>query len=198
MDADTREAMARRIEQSTPEDLVSGLFCENAYLSIREMLGRDVADSVRAATWPLRPWASFQRYPVAELLRMMDFAADLADKQGILSYPQALEEMGGWVTRITQGTPFSRAAHLAVGNDPHERLAVSQASARVLVTYGERKYEREGPTHARLIWKRELMGPSFLLGAYTVIAQNISGVHITVTLGPCLEPGMNFQLHCSW
>ncbi|HYO73988.1 MAG TPA: DUF2378 family protein [Archangium sp.] len=190
--------MDRRIQLATPEDLVSGLFCENAYLAIREMLGREQADSVRAATWPLRPWASFQRYPVAELLRMMDTAADLAEKQGLQSYRQALEEIGGWVTRITQGTPFSRAAHLAVGNDVHERLALSQASARVLVTYGERKYEREGPTHSRLLYKRELMGPSFMLGAYGVIAQSISGAHITVTLGPCLEPGMNFQLHCSW
>ncbi|AKJ00153.1 uncharacterized protein (TIGR02265 family) [Archangium gephyra] len=198
MDADTREALEQRIQLATPEDQVSGLFCENAYLAIREMLGRDLADSVRASTWPLRPWASFQRYPVAELLRMMGTAADLAEKQGLMSYPQALEEIGGWVTRITQGTPFSRAAHLAVGNEPHERLALSQASARVLVTYGERKYEREGPTHSRLLYKRELMGPSFLLGAYVVIAQSIPGVHITVTLGPCLEPGMNFQLHCSW
>lgn len=198
MDADTREALAQRIQLATPEEQISGIFCENVFLGMRELLGRPAADSVRAATWPLRPWVSLQRYPVADLLRMVDAAADLTEKQGLLSYTQALEELGGWVTRITQGTPFSRAAHLAVGNDPHERLALSQSSARVLVTYGERKYEREGPTHSRLLWKRELMGPSFLLGAYAVIAQGIPGVQISVTLGPCLEPGMNFQLHCSW
>ncbi|WP_375770438.1 DUF2378 family protein [Archangium gephyra] len=198
MDADTREALAQRIELATPDEQISGIFCENTFLAIREHLGREQADRVRASTWPLRPWVGVQRYPVADLLRMVGAAADLIEKQGELSYAQALEELGGWVTRITQGTPFSRAAHLAVGNDPHERLALSQSSARVLVTYGERKYEREGPTHARLLWKRELMGPSFLLGAYTAIAQGIPGVHITVTLGPCRSPGMNFQLHCSW
>jgi uncharacterized protein (TIGR02265 family) len=198
MDADTREALAQRIQLATPEEQISGMFCENTFLAIRELLGRPQADSIRASTWPLRPWVSLQRYPVADLLRMVGGAADLAEKQGLLSYSQALEELGGWVTRITQGTPFSRAAHLAVGNEPHERLALSQSSARVLVSYGERKYEREGPSHARLLWKRELMGPSFLLGAYTVIAQGIPGVHITVTLGPCHAPGMNFQLHCAW
>ncbi|MFY0526071.1 hypothetical protein ACN28I_23980 [Archangium gephyra] len=92
MDADTREALAQRIELATPEEQISGIFCENTFLAIRELLGRQQADAVRSSTWPLRPWVSVQRYPVADLLRMVGSAADLAEKQGLLSYTQALEE----------------------------------------------------------------------------------------------------------
>jgi uncharacterized protein (TIGR02265 family) len=198
MDADTREALGQRIQQATPEDKISGMFCESAFLAMRELLGREQADSVRVSMWPTRPWVSFVHYPIVDLLRMIDTAADLIEKQGQLSYAQALEELGGWVTRFIQGTPVSRAYRLAAGNDPHERMALALGAARLLVTYGERKYEREGPTHARLLFRRELMGPSWMLGSYLVVAQAIPDVQITVTLGPCREPGLNFQLHCSW
>lgn len=198
MDADTREAVAQRIQQATPEDKISGMFCESAFLAMRELLGREQADAVRASTWPTRPWVSFVHYPVVDLLRMIDASADLIEKQGRLSYAQALEELGGWVTRIIQSTPVSRAYRLAAGNEPHDRLALALGSARILVTYGERKYEREGPTHARLLFRRELMGPSWMVGSYLVVAQAIPDIRIVVTLGPCREPGLNFQLHCSW
>lgn len=198
MDTDTREALAERIQLATPEDKISGMFCESAFLAMREMLGREQADAVRAATWPTRPWVGFVHYPVVDLLRMVGAAADLLDKEGRMSYAQALEELGGWVTRIIQGTPVSRAYRLAAGNDPHGRLALALGSARILVTYGERKYEREGPTDARLLFRRELMGPSWMLGAYISVAQAIPEAQISVTLGPCREPGLNFQLHCSW
>ncbi|MFY0563716.1 DUF2378 family protein [Archangium lansingense] len=198
MEADTREAVAERIQQATPEEKISGMFCESAFLAMRELLGREQADEVRAATWPTRPWVSFVHYPVVDLLRMVSASAELLEKRGLMSYAQGLEELGGWVTRIIQSTPVSRAYRLAAGNDPHERMALALGSARILVTYGERKYEREGPTDARLLFKRELMGPSWMLGSYIVVAQAIPDVQISVTLGPCREPGMNFQLHCSW
>lgn len=198
MDADTRETLRQRIQLARPEDKISGMFCESAFLAMRELLGREQAEAVRAATWPMRPWVGFVQYPAADLLRMIDAAADLLEKQGQLSYTRALEELGGWVTRIIQGTPVSRAYRLAAGNEPHERLALALGSARLLVTYGERKYEREGPTHSRLLLRGELMGPSWMLGSYLVVAQAIPDVQITVTLGPCREPGLNFQLHCSW
>jgi uncharacterized protein (TIGR02265 family) len=198
MDADTRETLGQRIQLVRPEDKISGMFCESTFLAMRELLGREEADSVRATTWPIRPWVSFVHYPVVDLLRMIDAAADLVEKQGQLSYVQALEELGGWVTRIIQGTPVSRAYRLAAGNEPHERLALALGSARLLVTYGERKYEREGPTHARLLLRGELMGPSWMLGAYRMVAHSIPDVRIAVTLGACREPGLNFQLHCSW
>lgn len=198
MDADTREAMRQRIQLARPEDRISGMYCESAFLAMRELLGREQADAVRATSWPMRPWVSFVHYPVVDLMRMVDTAADLLAQRGEMSYPEALQEIGGWFTRIIEGAPVSRAYRLAAGNDPHERLALALRSARILVTYGERKYEREESTHARLLLRGELLGPSWSLGAYLVVAQAIPDIHMTVTLGPCREPGLNFQLHCAW
>jgi uncharacterized protein (TIGR02265 family) len=198
MEADTRETLGRRIQLTTAEEQVSGTFCESVFLAVRELLGGGLAESVRASTWPVRQWVRFRQYPALDLLRMIDATAELAASQADLSYTRALEELGGLVTRIAQGSPFSRAAHLGAGNDPHDRLALALGSARVLVMYGERKYERVGPTEARLLWRHELLGPSFMMGAYTVIARGIPGVQMTVTLEECREPGRNFQLFCSW
>ncbi|HYO55336.1 TIGR02265 family protein [Archangium sp.] len=198
MEADTREMLRQRIQLATAEDQVSGVFCESAFLAVRELLGGWLAESVRASTWSIRQWGRFRQYPALELLRMVDAAADLIASRGDLSYTGALEEIGGSVTRIAQDTPFSRAAHLGAGDDPHDRLALSLGAARVFVMYGERKYERVGPTRGRLLWRRELVGPSFMVGAYTAIAEGFPGLRMIVTLEQCQEPGMDFQLLCSW
>ncbi|MGZ3461327.1 MAG: DUF2378 family protein [Archangium sp.] len=198
MDADTKEALRQRIQLATEEDQISGMFCGSTFQAIRELLGPELAESVRATASPVRQWVHFARYPVAGLLRLVDAAADLAESRGDLAYAQAVEEIGGSVTRAVQSTPLSKSYQLVAGNSVHDRLALSLGAARVIVTYGERKYERLGPTQARLVFRREMVGPSWMLGAYLSTARSFPGLQMTVTLEQCREFGLDFQLLCSW
>jgi len=198
MDADTREALKQRILLARAEDQTAGLFCESAFVGMCELLGRELAESVRASTWPMRQWVSFFRYPVADLLRMVDAAADLGSNQGGLSYAQALQRIGERMTRYVQESPLSRAYRLAAGNNPHDRLALSIKSSQLVSTYGERKYERVSPTRVHLLFRYELLGPSWIMGSYMATARSISSVRMTVSLEEFQEPGLDFQLLCSW
>ncbi len=199
MDVDTRESLRRRIQLATEEDQIYGMICDSAFRAIRELLGDELAESARVSSWPVPQWVSLFRYPVADMLRLVDAAAELSENRGILSYGGMLERIGGFIARHLHELPLSKAYSLTAGNNPHDRLALSaSSSSRLATTFGERSYERLGPTQARLLFQRELLGPSWVLGGYTATARSFTSLHMTVTLEHCHEPGMDFQLLFAW
>jgi uncharacterized protein (TIGR02265 family) len=138
------------------------------------------------------------RYPVADLLRLADAAADRLASRGELSYGQAVEALGERMTQRVLQLPLIKAYRMGDSGNAHDRLAFSIMSSQFICSYGERRYESLGPNQGRLVFFRELLGPSWLLGIYKATARNITSVQTTVTLEACWEPGLEFHLLFSW
>jgi uncharacterized protein (TIGR02265 family) len=198
MQEDTREALLQRIQRARPEDRIAGVFCESAFLAMSELLGREPAEKLRAATWPVWEWVAVARYPVVDLLRLVDATADRVAGRGELSYGQALEAIGEHMTRRVLQLPLIKAYRMSDSGNAHDRLAFSVKSAQFLCSYGERRYESVGPTQGRLVFFRELLGPSLLLGIYKETVRNITSVRTTVSLEASWEPGLEFHLFFTW
>ncbi|WP_257454719.1 DUF2378 family protein [Archangium lipolyticum] len=195
---DTKEALRQRLLRTKPEDQIAGMFCESAFLAMSELLGREEAESMRAAVWPIWEWVGVARYPMADLLRLADAAADRLASQGELSYGKALEVMGERMTGRVLQLPLIKAYRMSDSGNAHDRLAFSIKSSQFICTYGERRYESLGPNQGRLILVRELLGPSWVLGLYKGTVKNITSVRTTVFLEACWEPGLEFHLFFSW
>ncbi|QRN94914.1 DUF2378 family protein [Archangium violaceum] len=76
---------------------------------------------------------------------------------------------------------------------------MSTASTRAVTTYGTRRVEVLGPTSARLVFRRELMGPLWIRGIFTKSFQALSGLaSVSATVERYREPGVDFDLVFTW
>ncbi len=195
---DTREALNERIRLAREEHQILGLFYEYTLESMADMFGAPTAQGARDAVSRSAGWMSFFRYPVSDLLRLVDGGAELVIREQQLSYTQVLEQLGMATAGRFLESPLGRAFRLITGKDPHAGLSSSMSSARNSSTYGERGYQRLAHNQALLSFRGEMMGPAWVYGLYSESLRLITGVPMQMALKECDAAGTTYRLLCSW
>ncbi len=195
---DTRDAVLRRIELAERQDArTHDQFFEDTLTALRELYGDELAEQARGAVTGWSGTGSFN-CPIAEVLRLCDAGATAASLRVGVAYAEVLERVGALTNRTFLDSPLGKAFWRFPGRDPHEVMRMSAASARASTTFGERRYEKLGPSEALLLMRGDLMGPSWILGFYGHGLQKLSGRPLSVKLEACREPGLDFNLRVTW
>ncbi len=157
MAADRRD-LERRLAATTEADTSRGLNFNRLFDLVREKLGDDAA----RACDPNRKGSrtDFFSYPVADYLRICWDAVDrLEPKLG--SADAVFEELGRRTVTGFLGSVLGRTIFTLAGRDPRRFVSAGPAGYRSAVSYGERSVEWLGDRHARMIFRRDFMPPTF-------------------------------------
>ncbi len=153
-----RNDLRKRIAATTPADTSRGLNFNRLFQLLREKLGEEAARACDSEGKASR--VDFFTYPVKDYLTI---AWDAADRlEPVLGSVNAVwEELGrrtvsGFLSSIIGRTIFAMA-----GKDPRRVIAAGPSGYRSAVSYGERTVEWLGPTHAKMVFKRDFMVPEF-------------------------------------
>jgi uncharacterized protein (TIGR02265 family) len=189
--------MLRRISLAPPEARTQAQFLTSVLAYVEERLGPEAAEEVRAVAPRLEEGSAFNLL-VTEQLRVMDVAVSAVERRLGISYAEAMEELGRFSGRRYVVSPLGRAMWKFPGQDMHQILAATTASARASTSHGERAYEKLGATSARLLFKKEVTGPAWVRGMYRELIRSVSGRELVVTLADYREPGADFSLVYTW
>jgi uncharacterized protein (TIGR02265 family) len=196
---DSQELFQRRIALATPKDQIIGAFIDGTITSLSEEFKPAVAEAVLKA-WP-RPKGMmlFTKHPAAEWLRVMELAATTAMQAESISFAVAVERMGRGSLRRVYRTSLGKIFATMMGKDPHRVVSTSIISAKAVSTWGEKAYEKLGPNSARMRFRREFMGPSWVQGFYKEVFLLVAGVSsVSLAVEDYQEPGMDFAIRYTW
>ncbi|HVG57341.1 MAG TPA: DUF2378 family protein [Hyalangium sp.] len=196
---DSQEMFRRRLAVITPQDQIIGAFLSGTIASLAEGFKPGVAETVLKAWPPPQGLMQVTKYPGADLMKVMDLAAETAERQEGITYEAAVERMGRGSLRHVYRTSLGKIFAAMMGKDPHRVVSISIISAKAVATWGEKTYEKLGPTSARLHLKREFMGPAWVLGFYREILLLAAGVStVSLAIEDYQEPGMEFSIRYTW
>lgn len=181
---DTPSAVASRLGHASQRDVVAGMF----FLSTLEEIGRlaspTVADTARrlALGTTRRSFEPFYRYPVVELLRLMDMGAQLIGGD----YATVLGRFGCAATQTFLDSPMGRTLLLLGGKEPHRLLFTLASGHHAPASFTTRTYERTSSHSAVIHYAAEMLGPSWSAGAIEQAFQAVFGfrprVHVLASL----------------
>jgi uncharacterized protein (TIGR02265 family) len=157
MPADRKE-LELRVAATTDADTSRGLNFNRLFDLVREHLGEEAA----RACDPQRKGSriDFFSYPVAEYLRIAWDAADrLEAKLG--GVDGVWTELGRRTVSGFLASVLGRTVFAIAGKDPRRIVSAGPSGYRSAVSYGDRSVEWLGEKHARMIFKRDFMGPVF-------------------------------------
>ncbi|HET8540230.1 MAG TPA: TIGR02265 family protein [Anaeromyxobacter sp.] len=157
MPADRRD-LERRVAATTDADTSRGLNFNRLFDLVREKLGDDVARAIDPQRKGSR--TDFFSYPVAEYLRI---AWDAVDRlEPVLGGVDAVfDELGKRTVSGFLSSVLGRTIFAIAGRDPRRFVSAGPAGYRSAVSYGERSVEWLGDKHARMIFRRDFMPPTF-------------------------------------
>lgn len=192
---DTPEALEERLAGASQRQVVAGTFFLSTLQEIARLSSPDTADAARRlALGPARrTFEPFYRYPVADLLRLMDAGAQLVGKD----YSAVLEAFGRAATRAFLDSPVGRTLLVLGGKDPHRLLFTLASGHHSPASFGSRTYERTGARSAVLRYTHELLGPSWIAGSIAQAFQSIFGTRPALNVVCSSTPG-HFDLLVSW
>jgi uncharacterized protein (TIGR02265 family) len=196
---DTQELFRRRLALITPDDQIIGSFLAGTIACLSEMFVPAVAETVLKAWSPPKGLMQVTRYPGGDLLRVIDLAAETAEREEGITYAAAVERMARGSLRHVYRTSLGKIFATMMGKDPHRVVSISIISAKAASTWGEKIYEKLGPNSARMRLSREFMGPAWSLGFYKEAFQLIAGVSTaSFAVEDYKEPGLEFSIRYTW
>ncbi len=161
---DTPEAVRLRIQAASDKDQLVGVFVDSSLAYLRQELGAAVEGSIRAEVFGSRSVVTFFRYPVADLLKLVDLGARRLVAKGVPSYHEALVGFGRMGVRYFFDSQAGKMLSFLAGDNPHRLLSTSPSGYKAVTTFGERIYEKVGERAARLHFRGDLTGPSWQQG----------------------------------
>jgi uncharacterized protein (TIGR02265 family) len=198
---DTRVDLLRRLALALPEECTYGQFLEDTLKGLEQLYGSRVAEHARASriSYPGQSEQAIFSCPLRELLRVTDAGANAVEQWGLGSYSRVLEEMGAFIGDSYLRSPVGQAFRRLTSGDVVKTVEMSIAATRAVATYGQRRFEKTGPTTARLILQRELMGPLWIESIYTKVFRAVSGVSsLSCEIKDVRTSGMDFYLLYTW
>ncbi|PTL81989.1 DUF2378 family protein [Vitiosangium sp. GDMCC 1.1324] len=194
---DTRDALLRRVALSAPEARTHGQHYEDVLLGVSELFGASVSEEVRSLVPEAVSPGSFN-YPVADLLHLCDAAASTAELRTGSPYGESLEQLGTFIIRRFFNSPLGKALWMRVPREMHESLRWSVVSVRSAFMHGQRRYEKLGPLTARIFFRGELLGPSWMRGIFLGGIQMHSQQPLSASIEHMSASGMEFTLRFTW
>ncbi len=153
-----RTDLRKRIAAATPADTSRGLNFNRLFDLVREKLGEQAARACDTEGKASR--IDFFSYPVTDYLTI---AWDAADRlEPVLGSIDAVwEELGRRTVTGFLSSVIGRTLFAMSGKDPRRVVSAGPSGYRSAVSYGERSVDWFGPTHAKMIFKRDFMVPPF-------------------------------------
>ena len=161
---DTPEAVRLRIQAASDKDQLVGVFVDSSLAYLRQELGAAVEQSIRTEVFGSRNVVTFFRYPVADLLKLVDLGAKRLVAKGVPNYHEALVGFGRMGVRHFFDSQAGKMLSFLAGDNPHRLLSTSPSGYKAVTSYGERVYEKGGERSARLHFRGDFTGPSWQLG----------------------------------
>lgn len=181
---DTPAGMASRLAQASQRHVVAGMFFLSTVEEIARLASPTTADSARrlALGSPRRSFEPFYRYPVVELLRLMDMGAQLIGGD----YAAVLARFGCAATQAFLDSPMGRTLLLLGGRDPHRLLLTLASGHHAPASFSARTYECTSSNSALIHYSAEMLGPSWSAGSIEQAFQAVFGfrprVHVLASL----------------
>jgi uncharacterized protein (TIGR02265 family) len=181
---DTPSAVAWRLTQASQRDVVAGMFFLSTMEEIARLASPTAADAARrlALGSVRRAFEPFYRYPVVELLRLMDMGAKLVGGD----YAAVLARFGCAATQAFLDSPMGRTLLLLGGKEPHRLLLTLASGHHAPASFSARTYQRIGPNSAVIHYSAEMLGPSWSAGSIEQSFQAVFGfrprVHVLASL----------------
>jgi uncharacterized protein (TIGR02265 family) len=194
---DTAEALAQRIAVASAQDVLLGMVFESSLAHVQERHGAALAEVLRHDVLGGRNLVGFLRYPVVDLLRMVE-RAGRAPPGGGAGFEGLVQGFGAASVQRFFVSPVGRTmVMLAAGNA--QRLLQSAPSAyRAVCSFGQRRYTRTGERSAEFVFEGDLLGPAWHTGVVTEALQSTCDVTPRVSASVQDAAGLNFTLRVAW
>lgn len=194
---DTRETLHLRIRAATDKDQLLGIFFDSSLENLERMLGPMEAKAVRAEVLGTRSVVSFFRYPVADLLKMVDLGVQRG-KPGAHGYDGAIAGFGRAAVDYFFDSQAGKMMSFLSGDEPHRLMASSPSAYKAVTTFGERTYERAGPRSGRLHCQNELLGAAWVQGVVEQALLKAAKVTARVRMEVKNTSASDFTAHVEW
>lgn len=194
---DTSEALKLRIQAATEKDVLLGMFFDSSMANLQRQLGPTEAETVRRDVFGSRSIVSFFRYPVADLLTLVD-AGIKRNKTSSRVYHDAIAEFGRAAVNYFFDSQAGKMMSFLSGDEPHRLMASSPAAYKAVTAFGERAYERVSPRSGRLVCHGELLGPSWTQGVVEQALLKAAKVHARLRVEVKNPTGTDFIIHLEW
>jgi uncharacterized protein (TIGR02265 family) len=166
--------LKRRIDAATPRDTVRGLVFNATFALVAELAGAPAACATDPAGQARR--REFFSYPVADYLHVARAALPVLEPR--LGPPdRVFWEFGSRCAMRWFASPLGRVMSAIAGGDLRRAISSAPIAYRSVVSSGSPTVEWVGERHARLVYDRDLLLPSFHGGALTRVLLDLAGVH---------------------
>lgn len=186
-----------RIRAATEKDQLLGIFFDSSLENLERMLGPAEAKAVRTQALGSRNIVSFFRYPVADLLKLVD-AGLQRNKTGLQGYDEAISHFGRAAVNYFFDSQAGKMMSFLSGDEPHRLMASSPSAYKAVTTFGERTYERTGPRTGRLVCQGELLGPAWMKGVVEQALLKAAKATARVRMEVRNPTGTDFTAHVEW
>lgn len=164
----------RRIEAATPRDTARGLVFNATFALVAELAGSPAACGIDPSGQARR--REFFSYPVADYLRVA--RAALAVLEPRLGPPdRVFWEVGSRCAMRWFASTLGRAMSAITGGDLRRAISSAPVAYRSMISSASPTVEWVAERHARLVYDRDLLPPSFHGGALTRGLLDLAGVH---------------------
>ncbi|HSP79753.1 MAG TPA: DUF2378 family protein [Myxococcaceae bacterium] len=192
---DTPAALSWRASQASQRDIVAGMFFNSTLGEIARKVGPAAASraSHLALGMAERDFEHFYRYPVADLLRLMDVGARMVGGD----YATSLTDFGRAAMQAFLDSPMGRTLLMLGGREPHRLLLTLASGNHGPASFGSRIYERTEERAAVICYTSELLGPNWLTGAIEQAFRRVFSLHPVISVSPGTAVG-TFSLQIRW
>ncbi|MFE8603082.1 TIGR02265 family protein [Archangium violaceum] len=194
---DSSDALQLRIRAATEKDVLLGMFFDSSIENLQRQLGPTEAETVRRDVFGSRSIVSFFRYPVADLLKLVDLGVK-RNKTSARSYDDSIAEFGRAAVNYFFDSQAGKMMSFLSGDEPHRLMASSPAAYKAVSAFGERAYERVGPRSGKLICQGEFLGPAWTQGVVEQALLKAAKVHARVRVEVKNPSGSDFIVHVEW
>ncbi|HYO56101.1 DUF2378 family protein [Archangium sp.] len=194
---DTSDALQLRIRAATEKDQLLGIFFDSSLENLERVLGPTEAQAVRTEVLGTRNIVSFFRYPVADLLRLVDLGVGRS-MTGARSYHDCIAEFGHAAVNYFFDSQAGKMMAFLSGDEPHRLMASSPAAYKAVTAFGERTYERVSARSGRLHCQGELLGPAWMQGVVEQALLKAAKVTASVRMEVKNPSGSDFTAHVEW
>lgn len=186
-------ALKQRITLATQKDVIHGMFVENSLTLVSQLKSQQFADDLRTRILGGKKLVSFFRYPVADLLKVMEATVEGAPDPAAL-----LEEFGANSVRIFFDSPVGRTMLMLASSNPHKLLFSAPAGFRASSSFGERVYKKETDTSGVMETNGDLLGPSWTVGVFKYALGAACNIKVNVEVLNPDAAGLSYHARVTW
>jgi uncharacterized protein (TIGR02265 family) len=191
---DTADRLKERMRVARDEDVVLGMFFHSVLARLSQTAGEGKAEDVRQRVLGTKRIVGFFRYPVVDLLRIMDAGASTVEQP----YGRSMEDYGRSAVQFFFDSPIGRTLLKMTGSDPHRITASAPPSYRACSSYGECRYEKSGEHAAVLCYRGELLGPAAQAGVVAHALKMTCKVDPKLDVAALNTSGTDFDIRIQW